>query len=120
MIREAIYSKIENLKVAKIYTNENEKISLIIDSGLMEHASIDEYDKLGIYNTSNGNRFFAYAISGIRGSDCVCFYGNINQLVCKGDIIMVFSYAYISEENIKVHKPKVINIDSDNRICPNY
>lgn len=113
MIREAIYSKIEDLKVAQIYRNEDDEISLIIDSGLMEHACIDEYDKLGIYNTSNGKRFFAYALSGIRGSDCVCFYGNINQLVAKGDIIMVFSYAYISEESIKVHKPKVINIDSN-------
>lgn len=39
-----------------------------IDEDLLDAADIQEFEKIEIYNISNGERFSTYAIKGQRGS----------------------------------------------------
>lgn len=49
--------------------------SITIDSGLLRRAGIEEYEKVEIYNITNGERFSTYAIKGEEGSGDVCVNG---------------------------------------------
>ena len=49
--------------------------SISIDEGLMEAADIMPFEKVAIYNVSNGERFTTYAIKEARDSGVMCLNG---------------------------------------------
>jgi len=94
--------------------------SISIDEGLLEAADIIPYEKVAIYNVSNGERFTTYAIKGERGSGVMCLNGAAARKASKGDIIIIATYVSVDEAEAKNWTPKCVLLDGQNRIKKNH
>lgn len=94
--------------------------SISIDENLLEAADIIPYEKVAIYNVSNGERFTTYAIVGPRGSGVFCLNGAAARKASKGDIIIVATYVMVDDAEIREWKPKCVLLDEKNQIKKNH
>ncbi|MDD5712399.1 MAG: aspartate 1-decarboxylase [Smithellaceae bacterium] len=90
--------------------------SISIDEGLMEAANILPYEKVAIYNVTNGERFSTYAIKGKRDSGTICLNGAAAHKASRGDIIIIATYVVVSEDEAKNWKPKCVLLEAGNKI----
>lgn len=88
--------------------------SITIDQELLDIAGIYTYEKVQIVNINNGARLDTYTIPGKSGSREVCMNGPAARLTNVGDRIIVISYARMSEEEARKHKPRVVLMDGKN------
>lgn len=91
--------------------------SITVDEELLERSGILEYEKVQIVDINNGNRFETYTIAGERGSGMICLNGAAARCVSEGDHIIIMSYADVTPEEAKTHKPKVVFVDDNNGIA---
>jgi aspartate 1-decarboxylase len=91
--------------------------SISIDANLLEAADMVLYEKVDIYNITNGGRFSTYIIEGERGSGTICLNGAAARLVSKGDQIIIASYANYEDAEIHNHEAKCILVDENNKIA---
>ncbi len=89
--------------------------SLSIDKNLLEAANILPYEKIDVWNVTNGERFSTYAIEGARGSGVISTNGAAAHKAKKGDIVIIATFAMIEENKINTHKPSLIYMDENNR-----
>jgi aspartate 1-decarboxylase len=82
----------------------------------MEAAEIIPYEKVAIYNVSNGERFTTYAIKGNRDSGVMCLNGAAARKVSKGDLIIIATYVLVDEVSAQSWSPKCVFLDEKNRI----
>ena len=90
--------------------------SITIDEDLMDTADLLPYEKVDIYNVSNGERFSTYTIRGVKGSGVICLNGAATRKASKGDIIIIASYVSVDEDLVKKWRPKCVLVDDKNRI----
>ncbi|MCM1158498.1 MAG: aspartate 1-decarboxylase [Bacteroidales bacterium] len=90
--------------------------SITVDPVLMEAAGILEYEYVQIVDVENGNRFETYTIAGKPDSGMICLNGAAARQVAVGDHIIIMSYAQMTAEEAKEHKPYVVFVDADNKI----
>ena len=114
MLLEFLYSKIHRATVTD--ANLNYVGSITIDEEFLEKANIREWEKVEILDINNGERFQTYAIKGERGSRCFCVNGAAARKVQTGDKIIIVTYAQMSEEEIKTHKPTIVQVGENNEI----
>ena len=88
--------------------------SIGIDEEFLEKVSLNEFERVEIYNITNGARFSTYVIREPRGSKSIILNGAAARLVNKGDRIIIAAYAFINESEIKNHKPSVLILDDNN------
>jgi aspartate 1-decarboxylase len=91
--------------------------SITIDQDLMDAVGLIEFEKVEVFDIQNGNRFETYVIAGKRGSGIVGINGAAARMVHLHDEIIIVSYAYLNEQEIKDHKPKIVKVDNKNKIC---
>ncbi len=113
MQRFMLKSKIHRARVTD--SNLEYMGSLTLDEDLMEAASLIPYEKIDVYNISNGNRFETYVIRGERGSGMVCVNGAAAHLAKEGDLIIIASYVLVGIED-RVFEPRMVYVDEENRI----
>lgn len=89
--------------------------SITIDKDLMDLAGMVTYEKVDIYNITNGARFSTYTIDGERGSGKICLNGAAARMVQQGDLVIILTYGMFDESEIKNLKPVVVQVDSKNR-----
>lgn len=90
--------------------------SITVDVALLEAANILPYEQVHIYNISNGQRFETYALDGERNSGVICLNGAAARCAAKGDLIIIVTYAPMSEKEALNWKPIVVKVDERNRI----
>ncbi|CEH30052.1 Aspartate 1-decarboxylase (Aspartat e alpha-decarboxylase) [Aneurinibacillus migulanus] len=90
--------------------------SITIDRNIMDAVDILPNEKVQIVNNNNGARLETYVIEGERGSGVICLNGAAARLVQPGDVVIIISYAMMSEEEAKAHRPKVAIMDENNGI----
>ena len=90
--------------------------SITIDPELLEAADILEHEQVAVVDVNNGARFETYTIAGERGSGEMKVNGAAARLVHHGDTIIVISYAQYSREEMEHYEPRVVHVDSHNRI----
>ncbi len=90
--------------------------SITIDENLMGAADLLPYEKVEIYNVSNGERFSTYVIKGARESGVICLNGAAARKVSRGDIIIIASFVLVEEDSTKDWIPRCVLLDSKNRI----
>lgn len=90
--------------------------SISIDEKLLEAANILPYEKVAIYNISNGERFSTYAIKGKRNSGTICLNGAAARKASKDDLIIIATYVLVTEDEAKKWTPKCVLVDSKNKI----
>ena len=89
--------------------------SITIDEELMELADILPNEQVHVLDVNNGNRFETYVFKGERNSGVICINGAAARLVHKGDLLIIISYGYFTDEEAKKLKPKIIHVDEKNR-----
>ena len=90
--------------------------SVTIDEDLMDAAGLFEYEHVHIVNVNSGSRIETYVIAGERGSGVICLNGAAARSGQKGDPVIIMSYAAMTPEEIKTHRPKVVFVDDKNTI----
>jgi aspartate 1-decarboxylase len=90
--------------------------SITVDEGLLEATGIFEYEKVQVVNVNNGQRLETYTIAGERGSGIICLNGAAAHCARPGDKVIIMSYARLSPEEARAHRPIVAFVDEDNRI----
>ena len=114
MLRQFLNSKIHRATVTD--ANLNYVGSITIDEEFLEKANILEWEKVEILNINNGERFQTYAIKGKRGSKCFCLNGAAARKSQPGDKIIIVTYAHLTSEEIKTHKPVIVQVGEGNQI----
>ena len=61
-------------------------------------------------------RFDTYAIEGQAGSGTVCVNGAAARLVQVGDPIIVISYAQMTPDEARRHRPTIVLLNGDNSV----
>lgn len=112
MRRHVLRAKIHRATVTG--ANLNYEGSISIDQRLLEAGKFVIYEKVDIYNVSNGNRFSTYVIPGKAGE--ISLNGAAARLCMPGDIIIIASYADIQEEELSYFKPYLVYVDNKNNI----
>ncbi len=87
-----------------------------IDEDLLDAADIREFEKIELYNVNNGERFSTYAIKGKRGSGEISLNGAAARLAHLGDLLIICTYAPMSEDDVAKYQPKIVFVDAANRI----
>ncbi len=114
MLREMCKSKIHQARVTEanlFYTG-----SITIDKDLMVAADIFPYERVQIANMNNGSRLETYVIEGKAGTGVICMNGAAARSAEVGDQILIISYGLLEEDQAKIHKAKIVHVDSNNRI----
>jgi len=88
--------------------------SITIDQDLLDAADLLPYEKVQVLNITNGERLETYTIPGERGSRVCCLNGAAARKTQVGDRIIVISYAEMTPEEAKKHKPRVVIVDENN------
>ncbi len=90
--------------------------SIMIDSELMQAAGYLPYEKVDIYNISNGNRLATYVITGPPGSGVIGINGAAAHLVGPGDLVIIVSYVDLAATEISDHQVATVLVDEQNRV----
>jgi aspartate 1-decarboxylase len=87
-----------------------------IDQDLLEAADIREFEKVELYNINNGERFSTYAIVGKRSSGEISLNGAAARLAQLGDLLIICTYAPMSDAEVAEYQPKIVFVNDKNRI----
>ena len=90
--------------------------SVSIDEDLLDASGICEWEKVAILDVTNGARLETYAIKAPRGSREICINGAAAHLVQPGDVVIILSYVEVEEDFVGAHAPRIVIVDSDNKI----
>ncbi len=88
--------------------------SVSIDPVLIQAAGFLINERVDIYNINNGARFSTYVIKGKPGE--ICLNGSAARHVMKKDLVIICSYAGMTEEQGRSWEPTVVLVDEKNRI----
>lgn len=114
MLRPVLHSKIH---MARCTAAKPDYIgSITIDADLLERCGMRVNDQVAIANCRNGERFETYIFRGERGSGCIELNGAAAHLVEPGDKLIIMHYAWMSDDEYRSHKPKVLIMRDDNTI----
>lgn len=105
-------SKIHRATVTDADLNYEGSIS--IDPVLCEAARLIPFEKVEIYNCSNGERFSTYVIHGKNGE--ICLNGAAARKVHKGDLVIIAAYAEFEQAEAFEHKPQLVMVTPKNEI----
>lgn len=90
--------------------------SVAIDGRLLNAADIREYEKLEVYNITNGERFGTYAIRAEENSGIISVNGAAAHKANPGDVVIICTYTEVEEKELAGFKPILVYVDGDNRI----
>ena len=114
MQRNMLKGKIHRATITE--ANLHYQGSITIDADLMEASDLIEFEQVDVWNITNGNRFSTYTITGERGSGTVCINGAAAHKAKEGEMVIIASFGWMSEEEASRHQPKVVLVDEANRI----
>ncbi len=114
MNREFLKSKIHRASVNQ--SNLDYSGSLSIDEEIMEKAGILPNERVHVFNITNGERFETYAIKAKKGSKMIGLNGAAARKGQVGDLIIIVTYCYLSEDEILSHKARIILMGNNNEI----
>ncbi|GAB4291234.1 MAG: aspartate 1-decarboxylase [Ignavibacteriaceae bacterium] len=114
MIREMFRTKIHRATVteAELYYEG----SITIDKNLLDAADILPHEKVQVVNLNNGSRLETYTLEAPAGSGTICLNGPAARLGTIGDEIIIIAYTNMTDEEAKLHKPRIVLVDKQNRV----
>jgi aspartate 1-decarboxylase len=90
--------------------------SVTLDAALMDAADLLEGEQVAIVDITNGARIETYVIPGPRGSGVIGINGAAAHLVHPGDLVIMMSYAVVSDAEARAMSPRVVHVDEQNRV----
>jgi len=107
-------SKIHRARVTEADLNYGG--SLTVDADLLEAADLLPGEQVHVVDVDNGARLVTYVIEGTRGSGVIRVNGAAARLVHPGDLVIIISYAVVSDDEARDMKPAVVLLNSQNQI----
>ena len=92
--------------------------SVTIDPLLLAAADLVSFERVEIYNCTNGERFATYAIPGIPGDGQIVINGAAAHKASPGDVVIIASYAEYDAHELAGHQPALVFVDEKNRQVP--
>jgi aspartate 1-decarboxylase len=89
--------------------------SITIDAALLEASSLIPFQKVHVYNVTNGYRFETYIMEGAADSGDIVINGAAAHLASKGDKVIIAGYATLPFEKAKTWRPTLIFVGDENR-----
>lgn len=89
--------------------------SATIDSELLAAADILPYERVDIWNVTNGERFSTYVIEGQPGSGVVCINGAAAHKARTGDLVIIAAFTDLDEAAARTWEPRCVFVDEQNR-----
>ncbi len=114
MLRTLLKSKIHRATVTE--ANIEYEGSVTIDRDLLDAADMLPYERVDIWNCTNGNRLSTYVIEGERGAGQICINGAAAHLMKPGDLVIIASWAEVPDSDARAYEAKRVFVDSGNRI----
>ncbi len=114
MIRKLLKSKIHRATVTE--ANVEYEGSVTIDQNLLDAADMLPYERVDIWNCTNGNRLSTYVIEGERGGGQICINGAAAHLMKPGDLVIIASWADVPDDEARAFEAKRVFVDHENRI----
>ena len=90
--------------------------SVTLDAALMEAADLLDGEQVAIVDITNGARIETYVIPGERGSGVIGINGAAAHLVHPGDLVIIMSYALVTDAEARALEPRIVHVDEENRI----
>ncbi len=91
--------------------------SITIDADLMDAVGIVEGECVLVADVTNGSRHETYVVAGPRGSGTVCINGAAAHLVKVGDKVIVMAWAYVTPDEAREMKPRIVLVDEKNKLA---
>ncbi|MEU0939106.1 MULTISPECIES: aspartate 1-decarboxylase [unclassified Embleya] len=114
MLRTLLSGKIHRARVTQ--ADLHYVGSLTVDEDLLDAAGIAEGEVVQVVDIDTGARLTTYAIPGPRGSGVIGANGAAARLIHPGDLVIVMAFVLLDETEIAGHRPRVVHVDTDNRI----
>ena len=114
MLLEILRSKIHRATVTG--ADLNYVGSITVDVSLMEASGMHEYEKVHVFNITNGTRAETYIIHGERNKGEIIMNGALARLAHPGDRVIIVAFGFMDEKEVANHKPKIIVVDEQNQI----
>ncbi len=114
MQRRMFLSKIHRATVT--HADLDYEGSVTIDKDLMDAAGMLENEEVHIWNVTQGTRLVTYTLAGPHGSGVICVNGAAAHLMAPGDLVILATYANMSDEEARTHVPTVVMVDENNRM----
>lgn len=114
MLIPFLISKIHNARVTG--ANPDYAGSIAIDAQVMKQAGLREFQKVEIYNITNGNRFSTYVIIAESGSGDIVLNGAAAHKVSIGDRIIIAAYGLLDERELNTLNATILLMDETNSI----
>ena len=90
--------------------------SVTVDADLMDAADLLPGEQVAIVDVTNGARLETYVIEGERGTGVLGINGAAAHLIHPGDTVILISYQLVDDREARGLKPRVVHVDTDNRI----
>lgn len=114
MHRIMLKSKLHHARVTE--SNVDYEGSLSLPADLMESADMLPFEKVHVYNVSNGQRFSTYLIRGEAGSGAVGVFGAAAHRAGPGDKLIIVCYAILDDEETEYFRPRILRLGPDNAV----
>ena len=114
MYRKLLKSKIHRATVTR--SDLNYEGSIAVDSTLLEAADIQPFEAVHVWNVTNGSRLQTYAIPVEAGSGEICLNGAAARLAAAGDLVIIASFSWMDEAEVRSFQPRLVFVDLKNRI----
>lgn len=113
MLRSMFHSKIHRATLTD--TRLDYEGSIAVDKALLDAADMLPGEEVHVLNVNNGQRLVTYIIEAPAGSGTVMLNGPAARMGQPGDIVVLITYASMTEEEAREFKPRVVFVDEKNR-----
>ncbi|HEX5495947.1 MAG TPA: aspartate 1-decarboxylase [Mycobacteriales bacterium] len=114
MFRTMLKSKIHRATVTR--ADLHYVGSVTVDADLMDAADLLAGEQVAVVDVTNGARLETYVIAGEPGSGVIGINGAAAHLVHPGDLVILISYALLTDAEVATHRPRVVHVDAANRV----
>ncbi|MDA7802928.1 aspartate 1-decarboxylase [Gammaproteobacteria bacterium] len=114
MNRTLLKSKLHRINVTQVELDYEG--SCAVDKDFLDAAGMQEYEKVDVYNVTNGERFSTYLILAESGSKTLSVNGAAAHKVSVGDVVIICTYGSFDEAEAVSHKPTLVYFDKTNSV----
>ena len=114
MKKTLLKSKLHRVSVTQVELDYEG--SCAVDKDFLQSAGMQEYEKVDVYNVTNGNRFSTYLILAEAGSKTLSVNGAAAHKVSIDDVVIICTYGFYDEKEANLHQPTLVYFDNENNI----
>tara|TARA_Y100000992_G_C21161031_1_gene441095 strand:- start:76 stop:465 length:390 start_codon:yes stop_codon:yes gene_type:complete len=114
MNKTLLKSKLHRINVTQVELDYEG--SCAVDRDFLRLAGMQEYEKVDVYNVTNGERFSTYLILAEAGSKTLSVNGAAAHKVSIDDVVIICTYGSYDETEAKTHTPTLVYFDKSNNV----